>query len=396
MVKIATVASALQRISPETWVTDRMSSLLLTFIGPDQRKWKTLILVNFSRFWQVLICKDEEFGFWRIFSNMTDPYVRKWKISILLEFSKTFTDPDMQKWKILIFGGTSGDLKDLDLRKWKILISVKILEIWLVWTSPNFGKFHQNQNFGFSHVRTCQKYENFTEIKILDFHMSGPVKMLKISRKSKFWIFACPDLSKMWKFHRNQNFWFSHVRTCQKCENFTEIKIFDFRMSGPVKNVKISQISKFLIFACPDRSKMWKFHRNQNVWFSHVRTCQKCENFTEIKIFDFRMSGPVKNVKISPKSKFLIFACPDLSKMWKFHGNQNFVFSHVRTCPNVKISPKSKFLIFASSDMSNFEKIHRNQNFGFCHRQTCLNLRNCTKIKIFIVIYNNDLHRLLT
>ena len=197
MVKIATVASALQRISPETWVTDRMSSLLLTFIGPDQRKWKTLILVNFSRFWQVLICKDEEFGFWWIFSNMTDPYVRKWKISILLEFSKTFTDPDMQKWKILIFGGTSGDLKDLDLRKWKILISVKILEIWLVWTSPNFGKFHQNQNFGFSQVQTGPDLSNFGELhQHQDFSFSHvqTSQISKISPTSKSLIFAGPDL----------------------------------------------------------------------------------------------------------------------------------------------------------------------------------------------------------
>ena len=141
--------------------------------------------------------------------------------------------------------------------------------------------------------------------------MSGPVKNWKISPKSKYFIFACPDLSKIWKFHRNKHFGSSHVWNCQKLGNFAEIKILE---------------------SCPDLSKIGKIHRNQTSAFSHVWTCQQLGNFFEIKVLDFHMTGSFKIFEIPPKSKFWILTCWDLSYIWILYQKQNFGFSQVLTC----------------------------------------------------------------
>ena len=158
------------------------------------------------------------------------------------------------------------------------------------------------------------------------FDRSGPVEISKKVLAAKFLIFAGPDLSKFPKRYLQQNFSFLQVRTCRNFQKGTCSKISHFCRCGPVEISKKVLAAKFLIFAGPDLSKFPKKYLQQN--FSHlkVRTCQNFQKSTCSKICHFDRSGPVKISKKGLRAKFLIFACPDLSKFPKKYLEQNFLF----------------------------------------------------------------------
>ena len=209
-------------------------------------------------------------------------------------------------------------------------MSKEVLRVkFLIFAGPDLSKFpkkYLEQKFSFLQVRTCRNCQKSTWSKMSHFDRSGPVEISKEVLAAKFLIFAGPDLSKFPKRYLQQNFSFLQVRTCRNFQKGTCSKISHFCRSGPVEISKKVLAAKFLIFAGPDLSKFPKKYLQQN--FSHlkVRTCQNFQKSTCSKICHFDRSGPVKISKKGLRAKFLIFACPDLSKFPKKYLEQNFLF----------------------------------------------------------------------